>query len=89
MPLSDEQLLGILKTIGTVREGRIYARHDDEQNDILKQIFENVMLVFQNGTTCVYPKAVYHRYQMELIEKLQIYDEEFLGNILISMSAGK
>ena len=89
MPLSDEQLLGILKTIGTVREERIYARHDDEQNDILKQIFENVMLVFQNGTTCVYPKAVYHRYQMELIEKLQIYDEEFLGNILISMSAGK
>ena len=62
MPLSDEQLLGILKTIGTVREERIYARHDDEQNDILKQIFENVMIVLKNGTNCVYNKEVYDRY---------------------------
>lgn len=86
--LSDEQILVLLKKVGVVREGRIYKKQDDEEIDLLRQIFDNVMSVFENGATCVYPEAVYYKYHVELEEKMQIYDAEFLGNALIEMSFG-
>lgn len=89
MQLSDEQILVLLKKVGVVREGRIYKKQGDEEIDLLKKIFDNVMSVFENGATCVYPEAVYYKYHIELEEKMQIYDAEFLGNILIEMSFGK
>lgn len=87
--LSDEQILVSLKKIGVVREGRIYIKQDDEQMNLLNHIFDDIMLVFQNGATCVYPEAIYYKYHIELEEKMQIYNGEFLGNTLVEMSAGK
>lgn len=89
LPLSDEQIVGLLKKVGAVRENRIFAKQDDEQINLIKQIFEDVMLVFENGATCVYPEAIYKKYQVELAEMMQIYEGESLGNTLIEMSAGK
>lgn len=89
LSLSDEQLLVTLKKVGVVRENRIYAKQDDEQIDLLKQIFDDVMLVFENGATCVYPEAIYQKYHIELAEMMHIYDAELLGNTLIEMSEGK
>lgn len=89
LSLSDEQLIVTLKKVGVVRENRIYAKQDDEQIDLLKQIFDDVMLVFENGATCVYPEAIYQKYHIELAEMMQIYEAELLGNTLIEMSAGK
>ena len=89
LPLSDEQIIASLKKIGVLREDRIYAKQDDEQIDLIKQIFEDVMLAFENGASCVYPEAIYQKYQVELAEMMQIYEAEFLGNTLIEMSAGK
>ena len=89
LPLSDEQIMVSLKKVGVLREDRIYAKQDDEQIGLIKQIFEDVMLVFENGASCVYPEAIYQKYQVELAEMMQIYEAEFLGNILIEMSAGK
>lgn len=89
LSLSDEQLLITLKKVGVVRENRIYAKQDDEQIDLLKQIFDDVMLVFENGATCVYPEAIYQKYHIKLAEMMQIYEAELLGNTLIEMSAGK
>ncbi len=89
LPLSDEQIIVSLKKVGVLREDRIYAKQDDEQIDLIKQIFEDVMLVFENGASCVYPEAIYQKYQVELAEMMQIYEAEFLGNTLIEMSAGK
>lgn len=87
--LSDEQILALLKKAGVVREGRIYKKQDNEGIDLLRQIFNNVMSVFEYGATCVYPEAVYYKYHIELEEKMQIYDAEFLGHTLIEMSFGK
>lgn len=89
LPLSDEQLLVSLKKVGVVREGRVYAKQDDKQIDLLKQIFDEVMLVFEKGATCVYPEAIYQKYHIELAEMMQIYEAELLGNALIEMSVGK
>ena len=89
LPLSDCQILALLKKVGVLREDRIYAKLDDEQIGLIKQIFEDVMLVFENGASCVYPEAIYQKYQVELAEMMQIYEAEFLGNTLIEMSAGK
>lgn len=89
LPLSDEQIIVSLKKVGVLREDRIYAKQDDEQIDLIKQIFEDVMLVFENDASCVYPEAIYQKYQVELAERMQIYEAEFLGNTLIEMSAGK
>lgn len=89
LPLSDEQLLVSLKKVGVVREDRIYAKQDDEQIYLLEQIYNNVILIFENGATCVYPEAIYQKYHIELAEKMHIYDAEILGNTLIEMSAGK
>lgn len=89
LSLSNEQIIVSLKKVGTVREERIYAKQDDEQIDLITQIFEDVMLVFESGATCVYPEAIYQKYQVELAEMMQIYEAEFLGNTLIEMSTGK
>lgn len=89
LSLFDEQIVVLLKKVGVVRGDRIYAKQDDKQIDLIKQIFEDVMLVFENGASCVYPEAIYQKYQVELAEMMQIYEAEFLGNTLIEMSAGK
>lgn len=89
LPLSDEQLLVSLKKVGVYREDRIYAKQDNEQIDLLEQIFNDVMLVFENNATCVYPEAVYQKYHIELAETMQIYEAETLGNTLIEMSLGR
>lgn len=89
LPMSDEQLLVSLKKVGVVREERIYAKQDNEQIYLLKQIYDDVISVFETGSTCVYPEAVYQKYHIELEEMMQIYEAELLGNTLIEMSSGK
>lgn len=89
LSLADEQIIASLKKVGVVRKDRIYAKQDYKGCDLLKQIFEDVMAVFENGASCVYPEAIYQKFHIELAEMMQIYEAEFLADTLIEMAEGK
>jgi uncharacterized protein (UPF0305 family) len=87
--LSDEQLIQTLMKMGMLREERIYAKQGDEQKELLKQIYDEVISVFDTGATCVYEDSIYDRYGIELADKLQMYNAGELGDLLLEMSRGK
>lgn len=86
--LSDEQLIQTLMKIGTLREERIYAKQGNEQQELLEIVYNDVMSIFSMGASCVYEEAVYVRYSDLITEKLQIYNAEEFGNLILEMSHG-
>lgn len=86
--LTDEELVTSLKKVGTIRDERIFARQNEKQKDLLNDIYNDVLQVFDRGASCTYIESIYQRYSMELIDVLQIYDWEILGEQLIKISKG-
>jgi len=87
--LSDERLIQTLIKVGSVREERIYAKQGDDQSELFKKIYDEVISVIEIGATCVYEDSIYDRYCIQLAEELQMYNAEELGNLLLKMSQGK
>lgn len=71
-----------LRTIGTLRENRIYAKKPQVQNDIINRMTEDIEAAFDSGAHCVYVEKLWERYQQELALKLRIYNEEALADLL-------
>ena len=89
LDMSDEQLVCKLKRIGTIRDERIFVKQTGEQTNLMNEIFDSIMQVFNTGASCVYLNALYQRYSVQLSETLQIYDSEVLGEQLMKLSKGK
>ncbi|KEZ86427.1 hypothetical protein [Lacrimispora celerecrescens] len=87
--LSDERLIQTLIKVGMVREERIYAKQGDDQSELLNRIYDEVISIFEIGASCVYEDSIYDRYAIQLADKLQMYNAEELGNLLLEMSEGK
>ena len=75
--LTDEELVTSLKKVGTIRDERIFARQNEKQKDLLNDIYNDVLQVFDRGASCTYIESIYQRYSMELFDVLQIYDWKY------------
>lgn len=89
LPISDEELISELRNVGIIREKRIFSKQDKGQENLLNEIYADVMKVFENGASAVSIEAVYQRYQIKLTEIGHIYDPEILGNALLDISEEK
>lgn len=89
LSLSDEKLLFCIKKMGMIIDDRIFVKQNDEQIDLINNIYNAVMNAFNDGASCVYLEAVYQKYSTELADNLHIYDWEILGEQLIKISGGK
>ena len=85
---TDERIDGLLQQIGTVRDSRIFPKQDGEQNDLLREIIEDIMSAFEEGASGIYIEAVFDKYQEKLANSLQIYNVEALTPMLLANSKG-
>jgi hypothetical protein len=88
LALSDEQMIKLVKKIGTIRNDRIFVKEDREQKNLMKQILDEVLDVLEQGVSCVSIDSIYQRFHIDLVDMLQIYDAEVLGEQLVKLSGG-
>ena len=86
---TDERIDGLLQLVGTIRDGRIFPKQDGEQNDLMREIIEDIMAALEEGATGIYIEAVFSKYQSQLAECLQIYNMDALTPMLLAHGNGK
>ena len=78
-PAEDDDLIDkIMKTVGAERDGRIYPKQDESQNEILSEIVSCITTTLDSGISAVYASSVYEKYKEPLAEKLHIYNVDSL-----------
>lgn len=80
----DKQLVRKLQKTGTLRDGRIYAKDETEQINLIEDISDTVVNVLKGKASCMYLECLFEKYQEELADKLHIYSMEALENTLFS-----
>lgn len=71
-----------LQKIGSFRDGRIYAKQDEDQNELLERIYQEVLKTFGNGASIIYIECVFERYRNELASQLHVYNENALTTLI-------
>lgn len=85
---SDEDITKTLRSVGAFRNGRIYAKADAEQRDVLSEIRADVDAVFSAGASCVYLETLFAKYQDQLTESLQIFNADSLKEAFLASCGG-
>ena len=80
--MERDEIVQRLGQIGYVLDGRIYAKGDMSQTELLKEINAAIHDAFQNGASCVFLTMVYQRYQTKLVEQLNVYSADALRSLL-------
>ncbi|MBQ6205511.1 MAG: hypothetical protein IJK52_00350 [Oscillospiraceae bacterium] len=80
--MERDELVRRLRKIGYVLDGRIYAKGDGNQTELLKEINAAIHDAFQDGASCVFVSMLYRRYQQELGEQLRVYSADALLSLL-------
>ena len=82
--MERDELVGRLRQIGYVLDGRIYAKGDGSQSELLREINAAIHDAFQDGASCVFVSMLYRRYQQELAEQLRVYSADALRSLLLT-----
>ena len=80
--IERDEIVLRLRQIGYVLDGRIYAKGDSNQAELLKEINIAIHDAFQEGASCVFVSMLYRRYQQELAEQLRVYSADALLSLL-------
>lgn len=86
---SDERIDYIMSIIGVNRDGRIFPKQDDSQNDLVTDIVHDILSTFDAGVSAIYIEAVFDKYQQLLADCLQIYNQDALASLLMAHANGK
>lgn len=86
---TDDRIDEIMSMVGTKRDGRIFPKQDDGQNDLITKIINDILSAFDSGATAVYIEAVYDRYQQPLADNLHIYNQDALASLLLGYANGR
>ena len=86
---SYEHIDELLQMVGTTRDGRVFPKQDSEQNDLIREIIEDILSAFEGGASGIYIEAVFNKYQLQLAENLQIYNMDALIPLLLANGNGK
>ena len=82
LPVDDVLFDRFLKSIGTERDGRIFARSGEEQKCLLEEIRREVTEILDSGVSCVFVESLFERHKEQIESLLQIYQDEDLEPIL-------
>ena len=86
---SDKQIDDTLQKVGTLRDGRIFPKQDDNQNQLIDDIVADIIGAFEQGVSAVYIEAVYEKYRQQLADNLKIYNVDALTPLLKANAQGK
>lgn len=86
---SDEDIDKILCNVGTQRDGRIFPKQDEEQNDFINKIISDIIATLDEGASAIYFEAVYDKYKQQLADNLQIHHVDALTSLLLENANGR
>lgn len=85
----NQELLDEIKSIGSLRsDGRIYAKEEGIQQDILDTIAKNIDTLLSGDATAVYWECLFEKYNKELAEQ-SIFDIDLMKGELLKRLRGK
>ncbi|MCD7717268.1 MAG: hypothetical protein LUI39_12610 [Lachnospiraceae bacterium] len=79
----DDELTEQLKACGILLDDRIYPVTNEKQNELLDEIRAEIIDTLRNGAGGVYLSCVLQRWNQELADALNIYDESALRELLM------
>lgn len=82
----DDELVSILKQIGSEQDNRIYWKDSSSHNDLIDDIQSEIARTFNLGISCVYYSELFARYQERLAMELNVYSMDVLKSLLVSSS---
>lgn len=85
---ADDEIVEILKQIGSIQDDRIFLRESSGQNDLLDDIQAEIAEAFADGISCVYLSELFARHQDELAAQLQVFSSDVLKELLLATSYG-
>lgn len=80
----NDLLIEQLKEVGTVADGRIYPRHGEYQSGTLNEIRTEIMNTLNSKATCVFISSVMRRWEQELSQNLNIYNQTALKEMILA-----
>lgn len=80
----DELLINQLKAAGNYIDGRIYPEQNTDQNELLDDIIREIMNAFDKGACCIYIDCVMSRWQNDLANQLNVYNNVALKDLIMS-----
>lgn len=80
----DDVLLAELKLVGTYVDGRIYPKHEGEQNSLVEAIRTEIVDILSNGASCVYISCILEKWKQELANNLSVYNEVALRDMIMA-----
>lgn len=84
-PLEGDAIDGVMKAIGTVRDGRVFAKSEEGSQLISAICAETIDIL--SRYTAVYRSCIYDRYQDQLAS-CQIYTEQVMSQQLLAAAGG-
>lgn len=87
--INDNEIIKHLRQAGIVLEGRIFPKRDVEQKNLICEIYQDILLAFEEGASCVYIEAVMQKYEERLAKELYIYNMDALKEMLLTCANGK
>ena len=85
---TDDEIIDILKQIGSIQDERIFLRKNSAQNDLLDDIQSEIAEAFADEISCVYFSELFAKHQDELAAQLQVFSSDVLKELLLSTSYG-
>ena len=83
---NNDEIVEILRQIGTMQEDRIFVREGSAHSDLLDDIQAEIARTFKSGASCIYLSELFVRHQEELAEQLQVFNQDVLRQLLLSTS---
>lgn len=84
-PLKGDAIDDAMKAIGTVRDGYVFARNEEE-SQLISTICAEIVNILSQFTT-VYRTCIYDRYQ-EKLASCQVYTEQVMSQQLLKVAEG-
>lgn len=88
-PEDDAKIDDVMTEVGTLLDGRIFPKPDNEQNSLLDTIIADILSAFADNATGIYINAVFEKYRQQLADILQIYHSDTLLSLLLSGANGR
>ncbi len=81
-PESITEIDSFLRSIGQVRDDRIFPKGDEETDSLLAEIYSETETTFDKGASAIYLECLYKRYSARLVSEMNIYSADSFRTVL-------
>ena len=86
LSMDENQIVHRIEHLGAKIDGRIFAKSDSTQDDLLSEVIEAVRAAFNQGASCVYVESLFARFQERLASSLHIFNADSLRDLVLKQT---